>query len=74
MRIWFNGRTRASQACDAGSIPVIRLHENRGLWHRIGDIDLYFYVRELTKRSEFKNKSANSLASSFYSCDVLPWF
>ena len=24
MRVWFNGRTSASQAEDAGSIPVIR--------------------------------------------------
>ncbi|MDF2844355.1 MAG: hypothetical protein K0R00_2781 [Herbinix sp.] len=29
MRIWFSGRAQASQAWSAGSIPVIRLDENK---------------------------------------------
>ncbi|MDF2821271.1 MAG: hypothetical protein K0R15_1712 [Clostridiales bacterium] len=44
MRIWFSGRILASQAEDAGSIPVIRLYEKDGYGTALGDITIFFVM------------------------------
>ena len=62
---------RASQAWDAGSIPVIRLDKNRGLWHRLGDNDLCFYLTVLTIRREAARKKHELNGEITFSCEAL---